>query len=135
MTDNVSKTLQKWRQTQFGYDNEKDCLLSLADYLVDCGYRDFGVKFRGTFSTEKGAYHHVEKYGGEEFIIAETGLTETSSPKRGDIVLVEMNRKVAGIFLGENIAFRTSRGVIEVNVRFLKIFKAWKVEQCPPLVP
>lgn len=131
MNDVVLKTLKKWRQTSFGYDNENDCLLSLADYLIDCGYPDFGKKFRGTFQDEKGAYDHVEKYGGEEFIIAETGLIETKSPKRGDLVLVEMERKVAGIFLGEKIAFRTKRGVIEVNVKFLTIFKSWKVEQCP----
>lgn len=130
MIDIVSETLKKWRQTSFGYDNENDCLLSLADYLIDCGYPDFGEKFRGTFSDENGAYKHVENYGGEEFIIAETGLIETPQPKRGDLVLVEMERKVAGIYLGEKIAFRTKRGVIEVNVKFLKIFKAWKVEPC-----
>lgn len=128
--DIVSDTLKKWRKSEFGYDNQNDCLLSLATYLVDCGYPDFGLKFRNTFKDEKGAYDHIEKYGGEEFIINETGLRETKTPIRGDIVLARIERNVAGLHLGDKIAFRTQRGVIEVNKRLLKIVKAWKVEKC-----
>ena len=132
MNDVVSETLKKWRQTSFGYDNGNDCLLSLADYLIDCGYPDFGKKFRNTFTDEKGAYSHIKQYGGEEFIIDETGLKRCEIPNRGDIVLIKLKRNVAGLFLGNEIAFRTNRGVIEISSKFVEISHCWSVEKCQP---
>lgn len=130
MIDQVSKTLKKWRQTSFGYDNEKDCLLSLADYLIDCGYPDFGEKFRGTFSDEKGAMNHVENYGNIENIINETSLEVVDQPRRGDLVLVRFTdvNFLAGIFTGNSVMFRSNAGVLNMNVSACRIVKTWKVE-------
>lgn len=131
MNDVVSQTLKKWRQTTFGYDNENDCLLSLADYLVDCGYPDFGKKFRGTFSDEKGAMDHVENYGNIENMINETSSLETvDQPRRGDVVLVRFTdvNFLAGIFTGNSVMFRSDAGVLNMTVSACRIVKTWKVE-------
>lgn len=130
MNDVVSQTLKKWRQTSFGYDNENDCLLSLADYLIDCGYPDFGQKFRGTFDDEKGALNHVSNYHGIENIIDETNLNVSEEPKRGDIVLVRFSdvNFLAGIFTGNSVMFRSETGVLNMTVSACRIVKTWNVE-------
>ena len=125
----VSKTLKKWRQSEFVWGSD-DCLLSLADYLVDCGYEDFGAIFRGTYNDEAGAKRHIENWGGEVNLIYSTGLSFTEKPVEGDIVLVEMNDPITGLCTGERIAFRTERGVIEIEMRFLNLIHAWKVTPC-----
>mgnify|MGYP000365569076 CR=1 FL=1 len=129
MKDVVSETLKKWRQTSFGYDNQNDCLLSLADYLIDCGYPDFGKKFRGTFSDEKGALDYISKYGSVENIIDETSLIVVSEPKRGDIVLIKFTDEnfLAGIFTGSSVMFRSTAGVLNMGVSACRITKVWNV--------
>lgn len=129
MNEIVSKTLKKWRQSQFIWGSD-DCLLSLADYLVDCGYEDFGAIFRGTYNDEAGAKRHIENWGGEVNLIYSTCLNFTEEPVEGDIVLVEMNEPITGLCTGERIAFRTERGVIEIGMKFLNIVHAWKVTPC-----
>lgn len=130
MNDIVSKTLKKWRQTSFGYDNENDCLLSLADYLIDCGYPDFGEKFRGTFKDEKGAFEHISEYGSVENIIDEISLSVVDEPKRGDIVLVKFTDVdfLAGIFTGSGVMFRSNAGVLNMVVSSCRITKVWNVQ-------
>jgi len=129
MNDLVSKTLKEWRQSKFTWGSD-DCLLSLANYLVDCGYEDFGAIFRGTYDDEAGAKNHVANWGGEINLINSTGLCSTEEPVEGDIVLVEINEPITGLCTGERIAFRTERGVIEIGVKFLNIIHAWKVTPC-----
>jgi hypothetical protein len=129
MNEIVSKTLKKWRQSKFIWGSS-DCLLSLADYLVDCGHEDFGATFRGTYDDEPGAKRHIENWGGEINLIYSTCLNFTEQPEIGDIVLVKINEPIAGLCTGEKIAFRTERGVIEIGMKFLNIIHAWKVTQC-----
>lgn len=130
MNDVVSQTLKKWRQTNFVW-GKSDCLISLADYLIDCGYKDFAIPFRNNFNDEIGAGEFIENYGGEIQIINTTNLKETNNPVRGDIVLVYMLKtKITGLCTGENIAFRTVRGVVEIRSHLLEQIKAWKVEKC-----
>lgn len=130
MNDKVSETLQHWRKTAFIW-GVSDCLISLADYLIICGYDDFAIPFRNTFEDEYGANEHIENYGGEDKIIDTTGLLNVDEPVRGDIVLLKINdKKISGLCTGKNIAFRTMRGVVEIKQSFLEILKAWKVDQC-----
>lgn len=130
MTDNVSKTLTKWRQTSFGYDNGNDCLLSLADYLIECGYPDFGSKFRNTFKDEKSANWQILKYGNIQNIIDETTLKVIEKPKRGDIVLVKFSDCdfLAGIHTGSGVMFRSISGVLNISVSTCRIIKSWEVK-------
>ena len=127
MSDIVNDTLKKWRQNSFSYENGNDCLLSLADYLIDCGYPDFGEKFRNQFSDEKTALKILKNSGGPVSIIDETGLKSTENPERGDISVVKIGTgMLAGLFLGDRMAFRNS-GLIMLNVKFLNIKKSWSV--------
>ena len=129
MTNNVEKTLKKWRQTKFGYDNQNDCLLSLADYLIDCGYPDFGKKFRETFTDEKSALQHVSSYGGVEYIINETDLCVVDDAEDGDLILVEFGKiEVAGIYTQNAVHFRSSRGVVSLLFKICKVKRIWRVE-------
>ncbi len=128
MTDAVELTLKKWRQTSFSYDNGNDCLLSLADYLIERGYPDFGKKFRDKFHDEKSALDVLKQSGGPISIIDQTCLKPTKEPKRGDISVVEISGNfLAGLFLNDQIAFRNF-GLVTLNVKFLKIKKSWEVE-------
>lgn len=127
MIDLIEITVSEWRKTYFSW-GEHDCLLSLADYLVDCGHDDFGVLFRGKYKTEKEAKKWIEIFSGEENLINQTGMKQTNKPVRGDICLVDLGEtKIAGLCKGQEIIFRSEKGVLEINMRFLKILKSWKV--------
>lgn len=129
MTHLLERTLKKWRQTQFGYDNQNDCLLSLADYLIECGYPDFGKKFRGTFDSETSALEHVSLYGSVENIINETGLRVFESAEDGDLILVQFGKiEVAGIYSQGSVHFRSSRGVVSLLLKVCKMKRIWRVE-------
>lgn len=133
MIDIVDITLRKWRQSQLIW-GKSDCMLSVNDYLVDCGYPDYGVLFRGKYDNEDDARRMIEDAGGELEIMRRPKLQPTISPERGDIMLVELPRyKVAALCTGSTIAMRLNRGVCECDIRFIKFVEAWKVEKCHQL--
>lgn len=128
--DIIDQTLKKWRQSQLIW-GETDCLLSVNDYLVDCGYSDYGGPFRGKYKDEAGALKFITDAGGELAIMSRPKLHVTDKPERGDIMLVEFaGRKIAALCLGNSAAMRLVRGVCEIDIRFVKIIEAWKVETC-----
>lgn len=128
--DMVEKTLKKWRQSTLEW-GKTDCMLSIADYLVLCGYSDYGKPFRGMYDDENGAKRMIADAGGELEIMRRPGLTTTLKPERGDIMLVELMRyRVAALCTGNTVAMRLNRGVCECDIRFIKFIEAWKVEQC-----
>lgn len=128
--DVVDKTLQKWRQTSLVW-GETDCLLSVNDYLVDCGYPDYGIPFRGFYDDEDGAKRMITEAGGELAIMRRPNLQVTTTPERGDIMLVELLKmNVAAICTGDTAAMRLVRGACQIDMRFIKIIEAWKVKTC-----
>lgn len=130
--DIVEKTLRKWRQSTLDW-GKTDCMLSVNDYLVDCGYPDYGLPFRGKYDNENDAKRMIDEAGGELAIMRRPGLATTLKPQRGDIMLVELPRyKVAALCTGETVAMRLNRGVCECDIRFIKFIEAWKVNQCHP---
>lgn len=132
MIDIVSKTLRTWRQSQFEW-GKNDCLLSIADYIVACGHPDFGVPFRGLYDTQEGAQELVAHAGGELAIMRRPRFNVTDTPIRGDIMLIQMtNNRVAALCTGDAVAVRLTRGVGQIDMRFLSIVEAWKVPQCRP---
>lgn len=128
--DIVDATLRKWRTTALIW-GKTDCMLSINDYLVDCGYPDYGVPFRGLYDDEDGARRYIEDAGGELAIMRRPQLAITQKPERGDIMLIGLQRqRIAGLCTGDAVAMRLHRGMCEVNIKFLNIIEAWKVEQC-----
>lgn len=129
MKDNVDITLELWRSTPFEWGNS-DCLLSIADYVKLCTGKDFGAPFRDTYCTELGALAHVSDAGGEMALIDASGLPVSVFPVRGDILLVDAEKPVAALCTGQGMAMRLKRGVVEIDIRFVKVLKAWSVPQC-----
>lgn len=130
MIDVVDLTVSKWRITPFKW-GEEDCLLSIANYVLECTGTDYGASFRDTYATEFGALAHIRDAGGEVALIDASGLPQTDAPARGDILLIDVSgTTVAALCTGRGVAMRLKRGVLEIDMRFVKILKAWKVTQC-----
>jgi len=130
MTDIVADTLRKWRQSQFIW-GKSDCLLSIADYVAACGHPDYGVPFRDQYDTQEGAHAQIEAAGGELAIMRRTGFTVTDEPLRGDIMLIQMTtHRIAALCTGDAAAVRLTRGVGQIDLRFVSLIEAWKVPPC-----
>ena len=133
MTDIVDETIKKWRQTQLLW-GKTDCMLSIADYLVTCGYPDYGIPFRGLYDDEDGARRYISDAGGELEIMRRPQLQTTDNPQRGDIMLIGLQQqKIGALCTGDAVAMRLRRGVCELNIKFLHIIEAWKVTKCHQL--
>ena len=126
--DKTDETLKHWRQVPFSYENEEDCLMSLADHVQRVTGFDFGKEWRGKYRNEQQAFELIDKYGGSFKMINASGLEQTDKPERGDIVLVDVKgRDIGGLFTGDSVAMRLPHGVGEINAKFIKINHAWRV--------
>jgi len=60
----------------------------------------------------------------------------TRDPTRGDVLVIDVGKPgadglavpVGGLCTGSGVALRLERGTVEVELRFVRILKAWK---CP----
>ena len=135
MTDIVDQCLKYWRQTPFEY-GQHDCLLSIGDYIVCAGGKDISIDFRSKYSTEAEAMQFVHDHQGPQGLIDLTGLPQIDPDEavRGDVVVLDTgtgpNGCVGAICTGQGVAARLERGVIEIDLKFVKITHAWKVGQC-----
>lgn len=133
--DIVTETIKYWRQSQFEW-GKRDCLLSVADYLVSLGYADYGVPFRDKYQDEDGAKRMIAEAGGELEIMRRPQFSVTSTPKRGDIALVQMPaHSIAAICTGQGVAMRLLRGACEIDMRFISFIEIWSVPPCRQSVP
>lgn len=131
MTDIVDQTLKSWRQSTFQY-GKRDCIFSVADYLVARGAPDVLASGRGTYGDHDSAMALLERYGGAPALLDAFGLPrcDPADAGRGDVLLVDPQTgetMIAGLCLGEAVALRAERGVMELSRRFVKISHAWKV--------
>lgn len=123
--DAVEETLKIWRSTDFERGS-RDCLLSIADYVLLRDGVDHGAKYRGTYDDATGANDWIAREGGAVAMIDASGLPRTVKPVRGNIVLVRVgDDSIPGICTGDAVAFRLSRGVAEITLKFLKLECAW----------
>lgn len=126
MTDFVDETLRYWRETTFEF-GQRDCLLSVADYMTACGGNGFHERLKGTYSTEDEALALMAAHGGPTWLGDQMGLPRTDTPVRGDAVVIQAGPDgIGGICTGEGVAFRRPEGVAEINIRFLHITEAWR---------
>lgn len=127
MTDHVDDALKLWRSTPFEW-GQRDCMLSIGDYIASRGGQDVATGFRGTYDTEAGALAHVASCGGCVGLVDMTGLPHTDAPKRGDaLVIFTGETEVGALCTGDGAAMRLERGTIELPLRFLKIVQGWSV--------
>jgi len=125
--DFIEETFNHWRKTPFKWGVE-DCLLSIGRYAALCGHKDVSADFEGTYTTEDEALVLVKDNGGFRSLIDRIGLSETDEPKRGDIVLINTSfGPVGAICTGDGVAARMPHGMLEFNLRFARIIKAWSV--------
>lgn len=130
MIDIVDRTLKLWRSSLFVW-GDSDCMLSIGDYVASRGAVDVTGRFRGTYTDEAGALAHMARCGGMTGFAAMAGLIPTDTPRRGDVVALAPGsdeQHVGALCTGDGIAARLERGVIEVNIRFVRILGAWS---CP----
>lgn len=130
MMDAVDRTLSLWRSTDFEW-GQRDCMLSIGDYIASQGYNDVTGLFRGLYHTEEEALIRMKRYGGAAGLIDLTGVKPIETPGRGDVVVIATMSgiEVGALCTGDAIAARLNRGIIEVSMRFIKPVASWKVAQ------
>lgn len=107
-----------------------DCMLSVADYLIDVTGVDCAERFRGRYFTARGCMRvsgfHRDPVGPFAKCVAEIPLQETLEPMRGDVGVIDFAGTVVGaICTGYKWAARADVGVL--IARPTRIVRAWAV--------
>lgn len=112
-------------------DGTADCALTMADWaMVATGCPDPAAHLRGRYRTPFGRERLLQRRGGLANVMADcaarAGLSETTTPVRGDIGLIRWGRRpYAAIFLGQRWVVKSSEGV---TVRAADVvIRAWRV--------
>ena len=110
-----------------------DCCLFSADAVLIMTGIDFAEKFRGRYTTKRGATQALKKYG--KGTLKETIQQLLGNPqkginyKRGDICLVDSEQGIAiGIFMNEEVWTTGIHGLI--NLPETSIIQFWGCELC-----
>lgn len=127
--DYVDRTLQHWRRSRFEW-GPSDCLTSLSDYWRGLSGIDIAARFRGTYSDEDGAWQAIRQYGDMLDVMELCGLPRTHLPKRGDMLLLDLEHALGALCTGHGAAARRIGSVLEVPLRLVKIKAAWSVPEC-----
>ena len=127
MNDIVDDTLRHWRRSTFEW-GQRDCMLSIGDYIAARTGTDISKYYRGRYDTEAGALAEVEAAGGVAGLVDLTGLRRCLNPGRGDVLAVDTGDATVGaLCTGDGAAMRLERGVIVVRLRFVRIVQAWRM--------
>lgn len=126
MTDIVDETLRNWGRGSHIW-GKTDCMLSVADFILEVTGIDYGVRFRGRYDDEAGARAAMAAYGGPVALLDYTGLATLAGPRRGAVCVVETNGgdRIGALCTGDAIAVRLERGVVEVSVKLINVIKYW----------
>ena len=125
----VQTALMRWAREPFVW-GETDCMLSVADYLIDAVGVDCGGRFRGKYASRRGCMRvssfHRDPVKPFADCVAEIPLAVTAAPVFGDVGVVEIGGvAVGGLCLGDKWAARGDEGVI--ITKSFKVLKAWAV--------
>lgn len=132
MSDAVDRALKIWRTVPFGY-GFSDCMLSIGDYIADVTGEDATGRFHGLYDTEEGALAQMRAHGGVAGLLGLTPFERVDGPpERGDVVALAIVDdhcdEIGALCTGGMIAARLSRGVVEVQTRFVRLNGVWR---CP----
>lgn len=125
----VDRTLKLWRSTPFVW-GQSDCMLSIGDYVASAGGKDVTALFRGLYASEAGALDQMGLHGGMAGFAALAGLQVATVPQRGHVIALATSGgmdHIGALCTGDGVAARLERGVIEVNLRHIKIIGAWSL--------
>jgi hypothetical protein len=125
----IKTAMRKWMKEPFEW-GKSDCMLSVADYLIDAVGADCGGQFRGKYANRKecarlSGYMRdpVKPFAA---CVAEIPLQETTEPKKGDVGVIHMAGETVGaVCLGDKWAARADPGLFISTPT--KILKAWAV--------
>lgn len=122
----VDELLKEWRRSSFQW-GQSDCLLSVGDYIAANGGKDIAALYRGRYSTEAEALRFMDDAGGAAALIDATGIVRAAEAQRGDVVLLNISRGIAGVHTGDGVAVRLERGAAEIGLRFVQINAVWRL--------
>lgn len=107
---------------------EHDCCLFAAGAIFAITGHDYAFGLRGTYSTEKEAYHLIKKMGGIKSIVGKA-LGDEIKPlmaQRGDLVLIDGEHgDTLGICLGASCVAPGEFGL--TYLPFNRAISAWRV--------
>lgn len=111
-------------------DGKADCVLTVADWIVERGFPDPAEPYRGRYRTALGRERLLRRNGGLEAVVEagadRSGLFCCRDPKRGDVGLViAYGQTFAAICLGRGWAIKSQRGL--TVLRPDEVVKAWRV--------
>ncbi|MGQ8367144.1 DUF6950 family protein [Glaciecola sp. 1036] len=118
-------------QTPFKY-GEFDCCLFACDAVIEMTGKDPAIRYRGKYSTKRGALKALKSIGGGSIESAFTkmfgDMDVPLSAMRGDVVLVETEQgPAAAVYLGaNNVAAASEAGVIYLP--FSSIQGVWHID-------
>lgn len=120
--------LERMAATPF-VDGKADCVMTVADWVVRNGYPDPAAPYRGRYHSALGRERIIRREGGLLALMsagaARSGLSETVSPGRGAVGLVDLRDvPLAAICVGNRWAFQAQGGLL---VDRAEIITAWGV--------
>ena len=109
-------------------DGERDCILTVADWVQAKGHPDPAEPFRGTYSTALGRERLLIRLGGIKKAMIDgavrSGLPSVRRPRREDVGLVlHDGQHLAAICLGKLWAAK-GQGLVAFKPK--RILKAWR---------
>lgn len=131
MSDIVKEHLRRWASTRFAW-GVNDCLIVIADYVLDVTGKDGAAHLRGRYST-RDEMIALTAWESDPVAVVEdctsrAGLCRTDAPKRGDIGLLRINGGyvVGAIRLNGGWAVNSLTGVLMVPAD-TETLAAWAV--------
>ena len=106
-----------------------DCLLFLADWVLECRGVDPAAPWRGAYRGWFGAARIIHRAGGMAELVGKAvapfGLPKVADTRRGDIAVVRAPEGERGaIVLGAMVARHNDRRIV---VQRLPVIAAWRV--------
>lgn len=132
--DTLYRHLHKWMSEPFVW-GESDCMMVVADYLIDMGYEDPAAKWRGTYDSAMSC-QRVSKFLTDApdvmgDAVTAVGMIETGEPVRGDVGVVRFvdhdgHKMMGAVCLGKNWAVKGEHRVV---VGPAQVVRAWRCEK------
>lgn len=124
----LQRFLARYARQPFAF-GRADCLLFLADWIIECRGFDVAEPWRGAYHGWFGAARIIHRAGGMGGLVGEAvaafGIERTAEPRRGDIAVVRAAEGERGaIVLGAMVARHGDRRIV---VQRLPIVAAWSI--------